>query len=201
MPVSAVYEDCQAYEGGSSVGVECVEGGAYGAAGVEDVVNEDYGFAFNADGGHDAFPCGVWGGGAAGSLVVAVGGDVQGADSCFCVEVRLDGLDAGGESYGEGHAAGADADEYEVFYAFIGFNNFVGDAGEGAADFVLAEDGAADGGRVLRVRGRRLRAPECCGMQRFRLRGGGHAGSPVRTGCGYTCPRHSRLLPRLTGRI
>jgi len=43
--VSAVYEDCQAYEGGSSVGVECVEGGAYGAAGVEDVVNEDYGFA------------------------------------------------------------------------------------------------------------------------------------------------------------
>ena len=48
MPVSAVYEDCQAYEGGSSVGVECVEGGAYGAAGVEDVVNEDYGFAFNA---------------------------------------------------------------------------------------------------------------------------------------------------------
>ncbi len=29
------------------------------------------------------------------ALVVAVGGDVQGADSCFCVEVRLDGLDAG----------------------------------------------------------------------------------------------------------
>lgn len=133
------------------MGVECVEGGAYGAAGVEDVVNEDYGFTFNADGRHDAFPCGVWGGGAVerDGLVVAVGGDVQGADSCFCVEVRLDGLDAGCESYGEGHAAGADADEYEVFYAFIGFNNFVGDAGEGAADFVLAEDCAADGGRVL----------------------------------------------------
>ena len=187
------------YEGGSSVGVEGVEGGAYGAAGVEDVVNEDYGFTFNADGGHDALPRCLRFGGVA--LVVAVGGDVQGAEAVFCVEVRLDGLDAGCESRCEGHAAGADADEYEVFYAFIGFDDFVGDAGEGAANLVLAEDGATDGGRLLRVRGRRLMAPECCGMQRFRLRGGGHAGSPVRTGCGYTCPRHSRLLPRLTGRI
>ena len=132
------------------MGVECVEGGTYGAAGVEDVVNKDYGFTFNADAGHDALPCVLWGVGAVGRgrLVVAISGDVQGAESCFCGEVRLDGLDAGGESYGEGHAAGADADEYEVFYAFIGFNNFVGDAGEGTADFVLAEDGAADGGRV-----------------------------------------------------
>ena len=175
--MSAVYEDCQAYEGGSSVGVECVEGGAYGAAGVEDVVNEDYGFTFNADAGHDALPCGIWGGGAVGrdGLVVAVGGDVQGAESGFCVEVRLDGLDAGGESYGEGHAAGADADEYEVFYAFIGFNNFVGDAGEGAADFVLAEDGAADGGRVL---GGVLRG--------CRMGGCGYVSPLIRAGCGYS---------------
>lgn len=197
--MSAVYEDRQAYEGGPSVGVECVEGSAYGAAGVEDVVNEDYGFAFDADGGHEALPRCLRFGGVA--LVVAVGGDVQGAEAVFCGEGRLEGLDACGESRREGHAAGADADEYEVVYAFIGFDDFVGDAGEGAANFVLAENGATDGGRLLRVRDRRLMAPECCGMQRFRLRGGGHVGSPVRIGCGYTCPRHSRLLPRLTGRI
>ena len=41
------------------MGVECVKGGAYGAAGVEDVVNEDYGFTFNADAG--MMLCVLWG--------------------------------------------------------------------------------------------------------------------------------------------
>lgn len=71
--------------------------------------------------------------------------------------------------------AGADADEYEVFYAFIGFNNFVGDAGEGAADFVLAEDGAADGGHVL---GGVLRG--------WRMGGCGYISPLIRAGCGYS---------------
>ena len=171
--MSAVYEDRQAYEGGPSVGVECVECGAYGAAGVEDVVDENHGFAFDADGGHEALPRCLRFGGVA--LVVAVGGDVQGAEAVFCGEGRLEGLDACGESCREGHAAGADADEYEVFYAFVGFDDFVGDAGEGAADFVLAEDGAADGGRVL---GGVLRG--------CRMGGCGYISPLIRAGCGYS---------------
>src|SRR5271167_3777326 len=114
--MSAVDEDEELDDAGAAMVEECVEGGADGAAGVEDVVHEDDVAA------GDVEADGAGGDGrarAGGGEVVAVKADVEyaGVDG-----VLFDGGDEGADALGEGDSAALDADEAEIFSAVVLFD-------------------------------------------------------------------------------
>jgi hypothetical protein len=69
--------------------------------------------------------------------VVAVERDVESAGRQV---VAGDLAQRAGDALGDRHAAAADADQGEVFDALVALDDFVGDAGEGAADAVRVHD-------------------------------------------------------------
>ena len=71
--------------------------------------------------------------------VVAIERDVERAGRHV---VAGDVLERAGHAPGDRHAARAHADQGQIFDAFVAFDDFVGDAGEGAADAVRIHDEA-----------------------------------------------------------
>ncbi|GAB3690627.1 hypothetical protein GCM10028793_08180 [Nocardiopsis oceani] len=114
---------------------EGVEGGANGAAGEEDVVDEDDDAVVEAAGGDLRLAEGPCGGQAE---VVAVHRDVEGSDGDAEV---LDPPDALGKALRERYAARGDTEEGDVFAALGALEDLVGDAGQCPVDLVAVEDG------------------------------------------------------------
>ncbi len=111
----------------------CIEGGADGAPFIDHVINEDDD-AIGEVAGHGAFGGGAH---ADGAEVVPVKGDVQLTDENV---VLFEGLDLSGEGCGEGNAPRMDANEDNAGEVADFFDDFGGEAGEGAANFVGGED-------------------------------------------------------------
>ena len=72
-----------------------------------------------------------------GRPVISVEGEIKGADGDFSL---LEKLDVAGEAMGEGNAASAHTDEDEGIGGLVLLDDFMGNAGEGAADVIRAHD-------------------------------------------------------------
>jgi hypothetical protein len=143
LPVAAVHEHGEADHARPADVHEGVEGGAHGAPGVQDVVDEDHGAPVDALHG-DAGRLG----GAGGVLaqVVAEHRDVELAEARGGVEAGVGGGDLGGDPLGQRIAAARDAEQDEVRAAPVGLEDLVGDARQGAVDVGCREDDARGGG-------------------------------------------------------
>lgn len=107
---------------------KAVHGGANGASGVEDVVDEDEVHAVDAKGDIGRLQHGL---GRDFREIVAIESDIESADG------HVDAIDAAhglGDALGERHAAAADADEGEMLRASAFFDNLMGQAAQGAVD-------------------------------------------------------------------
>jgi len=96
------------------------------------------------------------------------------ADAASSAGLAYDGrsLDALRQAPCQGVAARANTYKHQVIGAFIGLKNFKSNTCQSATDLIVVKDSTPNIGRIMRA-----------------------------TASGYTCPVHSRLLPRLTGRI
>src|SRR5690606_19530680 len=115
---------------------ELVEGGADGAAGVDDVVHDDYGSAIDAAGGQ---PCLAddrpW---SDGHEVIAVECDIEGPDRD---RGTFGALDLGGEALGEVDAAAVDTEESEAVGTAVEFYYLACHPRDGALDGALVQQG------------------------------------------------------------
>ncbi len=136
--MAPVDEDGELHRAGAAEVAEGVERGADGAAGEEDVVDEDdeaavevvtgdLGAADRAGGLHPQ--------------VVAVHGDVEGTDR----DLRAGDLfELGGQPAGQVHTAGGDAEEHHVVGALGAFDDLVGDTGQDRAMSCASSTGRAE---------------------------------------------------------
>ncbi|GAB7189770.1 hypothetical protein NUM3379_04760 [Kineococcus sp. NUM-3379] len=128
LAVAAVHEHREAHDPGAAEVGDGVEGGADGAPGVQDVVDEDDHPVVEAAGGQLG---GQQRAGGVPAQVVAVHRDVEGAGG----DLGAVGVgDAAREALGEGHPAGGDAQQHEVRGALVRLEQLVGDAGQRAVD-------------------------------------------------------------------
>src|SRR5699024_1784719 len=126
-----------------------VEGGPDGAAGVEDVVDQDDGASVDP-GARD--PRGARGPGGDRAEVVPVHGDVDGAVDLVEIPGLGQSLGAGGEigrAAGQRHGAVRDAQQPEVLGAVAALEYLVRDAGQGPQDLLGAQHAGAVGGGVV----------------------------------------------------
>jgi hypothetical protein len=123
LAVAAVDEDGELDAVGAADVAEGIERGAGGASGVDDVINEDDGFAGDVarDGG------GVHLAGGLLVKIVAVHGDIDDSSGDRLGPNFGEGVS---EALGEVDAAALDADENEVAVVFVAFGDFVRDAVE-----------------------------------------------------------------------
>ena len=154
-----------------------VERGPHGAAGEQDVVHQHHGGALELEGqlgGADHRP---W---QPGEHVVAVQGDVDGAERRAPALDALDELDQAG---GQVQAAGADADQGQVRGAAVLLDDLAGDAPEHAPDRgaicqqAPLHQGGGSRARLARIHG--LRIAEVAGPGQA-----GRRGHPARSGAG-----------------
>src|ERR1039458_7761308 len=124
-PVSPVHPDRQADGDGAAEIDDLVDGGPDAPTRVKDIVDQDDLLV-----GHVEGQIGGFGGlfGLVGPGIVAVEGDVQGPVGDVGA---LDGLDLHGEAFGQDFPPALDADKNQVLDAFIAFQYFMGDPGEG----------------------------------------------------------------------
>lgn len=119
---AAINKDGELHLFRAAVVEKFVEGGLHGAAGEEDVVNEDDGCARHISGDE----CGrVFLGDGVAADVVAVEGDVEGAG--FGRELRVWSGEPGGQTVGEGNAAVGDAKQEDFSLGAVALGNCLGD--------------------------------------------------------------------------
>ena len=136
-PVAAVDQHGEADDARAAEVDDGVQGGADGAAGVEDVVDQHHDLVVDAGARQLG---GVRRAGGLVREVVAEHGDVELADDRGGVHGGIGGGDLGGEADGEGVAPARDAQQDEVLGALVGLENFMGDTSKRAVDVSLVED-------------------------------------------------------------
>ena len=136
-PVAAVNQDGEADDPRTAEVDQGVQGGADGAARVEDVVDEHNNLV--VDPGARQLG-GVRRARGLVREVVAEHRDVELADDRGGVDGGVGGGDLGGEADGEGIAPARDAQQDEVLGALVGLENFMGDTSKRAVNVSLVED-------------------------------------------------------------
>jgi hypothetical protein len=127
--VAAIDEDTERDALGATKIEETVHGGADGAAGVEDVVDEDQVHGVDAERNIRGLQDGLW---SDFGEIVAIESDVERADGHFDAVDAAHGLR---DALGQGHSAAANTDEGEIFCAATFFHDLMGEALQGAVNF------------------------------------------------------------------
>ena len=129
LAVAAVDQHQQLHARRASVVEQRIQGGANGAAGVQDVVHQDDVLAGDRERDFRGIHHGLAGNG---GQVIAVQSDIQDADRDLAV---LEGLDSVRQALRHGHAAAANADKGQAVQILCFLENFVRQPDQGAFDF------------------------------------------------------------------
>lgn len=137
LPVPAVDQHGQAHNAGPAKVNEGVQGGTDGAAGVQDVVNQDDNLV--VDSGQRQLGAVRWPGGLVGE-VVTEHGDVQLSDDGGGVHSGIRGGNFLREPDGQRIAAARNAEKHQVLGAFVGLEDLMGDTSECTVNIRMVEN-------------------------------------------------------------